>query len=213
MYEILFANSVITKYLLLIRQLFFVAKKLDKRLSDLGATAVIDRGLGDDQHPSGYEAALDPWMASLWSRLSEIKPNFFLEGPDFLNVELIGQPKFQVSYHNVDNMDSQLLTAGDIEYLVMQIGRARSMSAGRVSHEKSKPDAFLKMINNYPLTRASHEKDVRHLEFEFLSQVIQYEVGDVLEVLPSQNPAAVDSFLQRCNLDPESFITVLTSKD
>lgn len=32
----------------------FVAKKLDKRLSDLGATAVVERGLGDDQHPSGY---------------------------------------------------------------------------------------------------------------------------------------------------------------
>ncbi|KAL0410084.1 UNVERIFIED_CONTAM: Uridine nucleosidase 1 [Sesamum latifolium] len=31
----------------------FVAKKLDKRLSDLGATAIIERGLGDDQHPSG----------------------------------------------------------------------------------------------------------------------------------------------------------------
>lgn len=31
----------------------FVAKKLDKRLSDLGARAIIERGLGDDQHPSG----------------------------------------------------------------------------------------------------------------------------------------------------------------
>lgn len=31
----------------------FVAKKLDKRLSDLGAAAIIERGLGDDQHPSG----------------------------------------------------------------------------------------------------------------------------------------------------------------
>lgn len=32
----------------------FVAKKLDKRLSTLGATPIIERGLGDDQHPSGY---------------------------------------------------------------------------------------------------------------------------------------------------------------
>lgn len=31
----------------------FVAKKLDKRLCDLGAVAIIERGLGDDQHPSG----------------------------------------------------------------------------------------------------------------------------------------------------------------
>ncbi|KAL8104623.1 hypothetical protein AgCh_028735 [Apium graveolens] len=31
----------------------FVAKKLDNRVSDLGAVAIIERGLGDDQHPSG----------------------------------------------------------------------------------------------------------------------------------------------------------------
>ena len=31
----------------------FVAKKLDKRLSDLGAAAILGRGLGDDQHHSG----------------------------------------------------------------------------------------------------------------------------------------------------------------
>ena len=31
----------------------FVAKKLDKRLRDLGAVAIVERGLGDDQHPSG----------------------------------------------------------------------------------------------------------------------------------------------------------------
>ncbi|KAB2074060.1 hypothetical protein ES319_A07G127300v1 [Gossypium barbadense] len=188
----------------------FVAKKLDKRLSDLGATAVVEKGLGDDQHPSGYEAALDPWLSSLWSRLNEIKPHFFPKGPDFLvsNEELIGLPKFQVTYHNVDDIDSRLSTATDFKYLQMQIGRARSMSSGKVPHEKCKPDAFLKMVKNFPLTRASHEKDVRHFEFEFVSQVIKYEIGDVLEVLPSQSPAAVDSFIQRCNLDPESLITV-----
>ncbi|MBA0790641.1 hypothetical protein Gohar_015277 [Gossypium harknessii] len=190
----------------------FVAKKLDKRLSDLGATAVVERGLGDDQHPSGYEAALDPWLSSLWIRLNEIKPHFFPKGPDFLvsNEELIGLPKVQVTYHNVDDMDSRLSTATDFKYLQMQIGRARSMSSGKVPHEKSKPDAFLKMVKNFPLTRASHEKDVRHFEFEFVSQVIKYEIGDVLEVLPSQSPAAVDSFIQRCNLDPESLITVMS---
>lgn len=30
-----------------------VAKKLDRRLLDLGARPLVPRGLGDDQHPSG----------------------------------------------------------------------------------------------------------------------------------------------------------------
>ncbi|KAK2996108.1 hypothetical protein RJ639_029519 [Escallonia herrerae] len=32
----------------------FVAKKLDKRLSDLGAEPIAERGLGNEQHSSGY---------------------------------------------------------------------------------------------------------------------------------------------------------------
>lgn len=39
-------------------------------------------------------------------------------------------------------------------------------------------------------------------------QAIEYEVGDVVEILPSQNPDAVDAFLSRCNLEPEAFIKV-----
>lgn len=40
----------------------------------LGADSIAARGLGDDQHPSGYEAALDPWLAALWSALRKIHP-------------------------------------------------------------------------------------------------------------------------------------------
>ena len=41
-----------------------------------------------------------------------------------------------------------------------------------------------------------------------LFQSIHYDVGDVLEVLPSQDPVAVDAFMKRCNLNPEAYITV-----
>ena len=51
-----------------------VAKKLDRRLVALGADPMLERGLGDDQHPSGYEAALDPWLAQLWVQLRLLTP-------------------------------------------------------------------------------------------------------------------------------------------
>jgi sulfite reductase alpha subunit-like flavoprotein len=38
-----------------------MARKLDSRLKQLGATPFIERGLGDDQHEFGYEAEFDPW--------------------------------------------------------------------------------------------------------------------------------------------------------
>lgn len=51
-----------------------VAKKLDRRVQALGASAICERGLGDDQHPNGYEAGLDPWLRKLWSELSSCCP-------------------------------------------------------------------------------------------------------------------------------------------
>ncbi|KAJ6364847.1 hypothetical protein OIU76_029757 [Salix suchowensis] len=188
----------------------FVAKKLDRRISDLGATAIVERGLGDDQHPSGYEGALDPWMSSLWIMLYQINPKFFPNGPDFVisDTTLIDRPKFQITYLETDKVDLQSSSATGLDRVQMQTGRARSMSPGKVSHIKNIPDCFLKMIKNQPLSRAGCGKDVRHFELEFVSATIQYGVGDVLEVLPGQDPSAVDAFLQRCNLNPESLIIV-----
>lgn len=51
-----------------------VAKKLARRVEALGAAALLPRGLGDDQHPSGYEAALDPWLRALWPALRAQHP-------------------------------------------------------------------------------------------------------------------------------------------
>ncbi|GFP85303.1 NADPH-dependent diflavin oxidoreductase 1 [Phtheirospermum japonicum] len=142
----------------------FVAKKLDKRLSDLGAMAIIERGLGDDQHPSGLNYRTLMFVC-------------------------------------------QTTRVTDLKDLGMQIERARSMTPGKFSG-KNQPDCFLKMTKNHLLSRADSGKDVRHMEFEAVSSSIDYEVGGVLEILPGQSPAAVDAFIQRCNLDPESYITV-----
>lgn len=190
--------------------LLFVAKKLDKRLSDLGGTPIIERGLGDDQHPSGYEGSLDPWMSSLWSSLNQISPNLFPNGVDFVvpDMNLMDQSKVAVTYHVNNEMSSLYSTTSDLESRTLQIESARLMSPARFPADKSRPHCWLKMTGNCSLTRADCGRDVRHVEFEFHSTVIEYEVGDVLEILPSQNPDDVDAFIRRCNLDPEAFITV-----
>ncbi|WZZ61204.1 hypothetical protein YC2023_061311 [Brassica napus] len=182
----------------------FVAKKLDKRLLDLGATTIIEKGLGDDQHPPGYEATLDPWMLSLWGTLYQINPKYFPKGPDVVipRDELIDQPKYRIVYHKQETLEPALMVESDI------IERAREMSPGKLSKDKSKPDCFLKMTKNEVLTKAGSTKDVRHFEFQFVSSSIKYEVGDVVELLPSQDSSAIDAFIERCDLDPESFITV-----
>ncbi|XP_023762726.1 NADPH-dependent diflavin oxidoreductase 1 [Lactuca sativa] len=188
----------------------FVAKKLDKRLADLGGTTILERGLGDDQHPSGYEGSLDPWMSSLWAMLYNKNPKFFPKGLNISvsDMKMLGQPKVEITYLDSNAVHSQPSAQIDLKLLEKDIVRCRSMLSAKKSNDKSKPDCFLKLVKNQPITRTSYDKDVRHLEFEPLSSTIEYEVGDVLEILPSQSPEAIDAFMTRCNLNPESYIIV-----
>ncbi|KAL6521518.1 multidrug-resistance type transporter [Orobanche gracilis] len=156
-----------------------------------------------------YEGALDPWMSALWIMLYQKHPELLPNGPHFVNQDagLIDQPRLRIIFHDAGEGVPPLSTTTDMKDLEMQIERVRSLIPGKVSG-KNRPDCFLKMTKNYLLSRADSEKDVRHLEFESVSSSIDYEVGDVLEILPGQSPAIVDAFLQRCNLNPESYITV-----
>lgn len=62
-----------------------------------------------------YEAALDPWMLSLWRSLNDITPMFFPKGIDFAfsSDTLIDQPSIHVIYHDVGKLDTQL-TSGTL---------------------------------------------------------------------------------------------------
>jgi hypothetical protein len=56
-------------------------------------------GLGDDQQASGYEAALDPWLAQLWTALARHfppPPGRSEPAPDDAATELL--PKFRVTW-------------------------------------------------------------------------------------------------------------------
>lgn len=43
------------------------------------------------------------------------------------------------------------------------------------------------------------------------AQGAEYAPGDILNLIPSQNAKSVDAFLNRCNLDPNIFVTVEAS--
>lgn len=55
-------------------QFNFVAKRLHKRLLQLGANPVLPVGLCDDQHDLGLGAVLFPWLNEFWKKLLEVKP-------------------------------------------------------------------------------------------------------------------------------------------
>ncbi|XP_060245605.1 NADPH-dependent diflavin oxidoreductase 1 isoform X6 [Meriones unguiculatus] len=52
----------------------FVAKKLHRRLLQLGGNALLPPCLGDDQHELGPDAAIDPWSRDLWEKIMGLYP-------------------------------------------------------------------------------------------------------------------------------------------
>lgn len=52
----------------------YVAKRLHKRILQLGAQAMLPLGLGDDQHDLGYDVAADLWITQMWKELSIYYP-------------------------------------------------------------------------------------------------------------------------------------------
>lgn len=51
-----------------------VAKKLYRRLIQLGGKPLCNIGLADDQHDIGAFAVVDPWIDNLWNILIEKHP-------------------------------------------------------------------------------------------------------------------------------------------
>ncbi|KAM9595107.1 NADPH-dependent diflavin oxidoreductase 1 isoform 4-T11 [Morphnus guianensis] len=52
----------------------FVAKKLHKRVLQLGGNPLLPVALGDDQHDLGPDAVVDPWLLALWDKILALYP-------------------------------------------------------------------------------------------------------------------------------------------
>ncbi|KAJ8567481.1 hypothetical protein K7X08_019689 [Anisodus acutangulus] len=99
-----------------------------------------------------------------------------------------------LTLHAIAEVDPTCI-GGLISYAITMLGAVRE----NISFEK---------VKNDPLSKSGCGKDVCHFEFEAVSSTIEYEVGDVVHILPGQDAAAVDAFIKRCNLNPESYIRV-----
>ncbi|KAG3288446.1 NADPH dependent diflavin oxidoreductase 1, transcript variant X1 [Ictidomys tridecemlineatus] len=164
----------------------FVAKKLHRRLLQLGASALLPICLGDDQHELGPDAIIDPWLGDLWEKVLELYPV-----PIDLPVIPHGVPlpskftlQFLLEAPNPSSKESCL---------------AISDSLGPPS--ESQP--FLApMVTNQRVTGPSHFQDVRLIEFDITDSGISFAAGDVVLIQPSNSAAHTQQFCHVLGLDP-----------
>lgn len=153
----------------------FVAKKLHKRVVQLGGKPLLELGLCDDQHEMGLSAVALPWLETLWSKLLALYPvpvgkQILLKSPVEIrwNLKIIDDNK--ENYNGVcPELDS--IYKGSAEVNVVD-------------------GVPLELISNVRTTSEDHFQDVRLLTFD--SSGLTWRPGDVLIVRPQNRKDKVD---------------------
>ncbi|KAJ3064129.1 NADPH-dependent diflavin oxidoreductase 1, partial [Podochytrium sp. JEL0797] len=136
----------------------YAAKKLAKRLVQLGANLLVPRGDGDDQHPLGLDGAFDPWCDALFAALETrfaLPPNQHI-----LPKNVLPAPSYTVQFLD--------LTKGDM--VPVPTPKVPLMTAT--------------CKENTRITSASHFQDVRHVVFDISDSNPRYAPADVMTLYP-----------------------------
>ncbi|KAL2782291.1 NADPH-dependent diflavin oxidoreductase 1 isoform a [Daubentonia madagascariensis] len=170
----------------------FVAKKLHRRLLQLGGSALLPLCLGDDQHELGPDAAVDPWLRDLWEKVLELYPV-----PQDLSVIPPGVP----------------LPSKFTLHFLQEAPTMCSEEQGAASPDSQGPPSELQpflapMVTNQRVTGPLHFQDVRLIEFDITGSGISFAAGDVVLIQPSNSAAHVQQFCQVLGLNPDQCFTL-----
>ncbi|XP_031633473.1 NADPH-dependent diflavin oxidoreductase 1 [Contarinia nasturtii] len=156
----------------------FAAKRLNKRLQQLGANLLIPIGLCDDQHDLGPSAVYVNWLNDLWNELliraplpDGLKPLTETPRQFRWNVEIVKTHKITESIENVyENYRDAVFDKTTFKTTV---------------------------IENRRTTAEEHFQDVRLISFK--SDLLNWQPGDVLVVRPNNSDEQVDELFDIFN--------------
>jgi sulfite reductase alpha subunit-like flavoprotein len=175
----------------------FCAKLLNKRFETLGGRAVVPLGLGDDQHPHGYDASLDLWMPKLWESLgaAEVIDGRVLQLEPKFDLEMVSA----VGGENPEEVVDGVNTVGH---------RARQLEA---PHDKTLFETTLvpaEVLANIRATPTDWFQDTRVLTLSLPSSSGPLNPGDAVAIWPKQDPEAVREVLEMCKIRYDDLIRV-----
>ncbi|XP_078046276.1 NADPH-dependent diflavin oxidoreductase 1 isoform X3 [Augochlora pura] len=171
----------------------FAAKKLNKRLLQLGANDILPIGLADDQHDLGIDAVIDPWLEELWTKIADI---FHMNTTDFINDQDKIIERFSISEIHTDSVNDDYCIENNI--YMREVLTNNEMKVGTV-------------IENTKTTADDHFQDVRLIKIR--SDNPNYQPGDVVYIRPKNSRQQVEKFFNvlsdnNVKLDPNTRIQV-----
>lgn len=172
------------------------ARKLHRRLCDLGAVPVIALGLGDESAQGGLDATLWPWWESVCRMVIE---GYVGEG----NRKRILEPRVGIKIVRKGGGDELQMRRNTWKW-----GRARR--DGGLLHEAT-------VAENREITDGkflSDEREVRHIVFDVSRAASEcgfesYRPGDIVHVMPRNRDSAVDAFFHLTAFDRQAVIDVV----
>lgn len=160
------------------------ARRLFQRLLNLGASILHPRGLGDDQHPLGYDGELVPWVQGLCEELLVYYP--LDVGQVIVDVNVLQPPSYKV-----------------------EISSASVASSSCPRHSNSFATC---VTENTRITSESHWQDVRHVEFTSSDALPRYVPGDILLVSPENAKEISLEFIHaHIGLSPDTVIRITST--
>ncbi|XP_050533690.1 NADPH-dependent diflavin oxidoreductase 1 [Daktulosphaira vitifoliae] len=150
----------------------FAAKKLYRRLLQLGGKPFCDVGLADDQHDIGAFAVIDPWIENLWTILSKKYPT--LNENYFMNKNQLPPPRWDIHMSDTLNVNGELQNSDLLK----------------------QNSSLLHCLSNERITAPNHFQDVRLIKFGFVESNFKYTSGDVLMLRPVNSEVAVNNFFK-----------------
>eukprot|EP00644_Phytophthora_capsici_P008045 jgi/Phyca11/125389/e_gw1.58.7.1 len=169
-----------------------VARRLQARLLQLGASELIDRGLGDDQHGYGYFGALNPWMEKLWTAILQRYP--LPVGVEIDDSPKPLEPRYSIIVHDA---------------AAKEVQEAKGLTPRTDESNFYAPP----LVVNKRITAEDWEQDVRHLEFDISdgsgdkATEPPFRAGDIAVVYP-ENVASVDDMLKYVKMDGDTVISI-----
>ncbi|KAG0241846.1 NADPH-dependent diflavin oxidoreductase 1 [Actinomortierella wolfii] len=150
------------------------AKKLYKRLMQLGARPFYEPGYADDQHYLGVDGTLGPWMEGFWKVALAKFP--LPPGVEPIPKDQVFENSFTLSFEE-DNAGLLPLDA--------------------IQEPPEEASYTATLIQSKRITDPNHSQDVRHIELSINDPVFPgYHPGDILTMRPKNLAADVDEFLE-----------------
>ncbi|XP_035717328.1 NADPH-dependent diflavin oxidoreductase 1-like [Vespa mandarinia] len=161
----------------------FAAKKLNKRLAQLGGIQLLPIGLADDQHDLGIDAVVSPWVQKLWEKIGLI---------------------YNIPDINVSNNIEGIIERYNISIVNGSKEKSLTEIACYLETDIYKEEMNIKdemkigvIIENARTTAADHFQDVRLIKIQ--REDIIYEPGDIIYVRPKNSLKQIEKFFNVLN--------------